>query len=382
MSMRTPLLAAALLLAAGPAAAQIVISANDSKMALVNGVGTVLREAPSDTITIFRVGQGRLNRLAEIAVATSLVGPPTSVAITPDGRLALVTAAQVKDPADPGRQVPGNFMSVVDLTATPPRVVDQVNTGAGPSGVSISRDGRLALVANRNAGTVGVYRIADGRVLLLEAVRLGPPEIGASHVAITPDGRRALVTRDNDHFISVLNIDGERVTVAGRDISAGLRPYGLAITQDGRFAVVANIGRGGGDSDTVSVIDLRREPYRVTQTVGVGQTPEGIAVSPDGRWVGITVMNGSNKPAGSPFLNPTGNLVLLRLANGQLRPGFTAPIGVWSQGVAFSADSRLVMAQDIVEKRISVFRIADQGLSRVQTIQLPAGGAAIRAAGQ
>jgi DNA-binding beta-propeller fold protein YncE len=372
--------ASLVLLAAMPASAQLVISANDSKMALVNGVGTVLPAAPTDSISIFRVAQGRLNRVAEIAVATSLVGPPTSVAITPDEKLALVTAAQVKDPADPAKQVPGNFMSVIDLAASPPRVLGQVPTGAGPSGVSISRDGKLALVANRNAGTVGVYRISGQDVLLLEAVRVGAPEIGVSHVAITPDGKRALVTRDNDHFITVLNIDGERVTLANRDISAGLRPYGLAITRDGRTAVVANIGRGGGDADSVSVIDLRREPYRVTQTIGVGQTPEGIMVSPDGNWVGVTVMNGSNKPAGSPFLNPNGRLVLLRLVNGELRRGFEAPIGTWSQGVAFSADSRMVMAQDIVEKRISVFRIGERGLSRVQTIELPAGGAAIRIA--
>jgi YVTN family beta-propeller protein len=369
-----------LLLAAMPASAQLVVSANDSKMALVNGVGTVLPAPPTDSISIFRVGGGRLNRVAEIAVPTSLVGPPVSVAVTPDEKLALVTAAQVKDPADPAKQVPGDFMSVVDLTASPPRVIGRVNTGAGPSGVSISRDGKLALVANRNAGTVSVYRIAGNEVLLLESVRIGPPESGVSHVAITPDGKRALVTRDNDHFISVLNIDGERVTPSGRDISAGLRPYGIAITRDGRFAVVANIGRGGGDSDTVSVIDLRREPYRVTQTVSVGQTPEGIMISPDGRWVGVSVINGSNKPAGSPFLNPNGKLVLLRLDNGVLRPGFEAPIGTWSQGVAFSADSRLVMVQDIVEKRINVFRINPNGLARAATVPLPAGGAAIRTA--
>ena len=60
---------------------------------------------------------------AEITVPASVVGPPTSVAITPDEKLALVTANQRPDPAEPGKLVPGNTMSVIDLTATPPRIL-------------------------------------------------------------------------------------------------------------------------------------------------------------------------------------------------------------------------------------------------------------------
>lgn len=363
-----------------PASAQIAISANDSKMILVNGVGTVVREPANDSITVFRLGQGQVTRLAELAVPASVVGPPVSVAITPDERLALVTAAMVKDPNDAAKQVPGNFMTLVDLAASPPAVLGRVETGLGPAGVSINRAGNLALVANRNAGTVGVYRIAGQAVSLVETVRIGAADIGVSHVAITPDGRRALVTRDNDSTISVLAIDGEKVTLANRDLSAGLRPYGIAITPNGQFAAVANIGRGGGDDDTVSLIDLRREPYRVTQTITVGQTPEGIMTSPDGRWVGVVVMNGSNKPAGSPFLNANGKLVLLRLAGDRLEPAHEAPIGTWSQGVAFSADGQMVLVGDMVEKRLNVFRITEQGLAAQAPVPLPAGGAAIRTA--
>ena len=42
----------------------------------------------------------------------------------------------------------------------------RVETGLGPSGVSITRSGLPALVANRNAGTVGVHRIAGQAVSL------------------------------------------------------------------------------------------------------------------------------------------------------------------------------------------------------------------------
>jgi len=40
------------------------------------------------------------------------VGPPFSVAITPDEGLALVTAAMKVDPSDPTKQVADNRLSV------------------------------------------------------------------------------------------------------------------------------------------------------------------------------------------------------------------------------------------------------------------------------
>ncbi len=42
----------------------------------------------------------------------------------------------------------------------------------------------------------------------------------------------------------------------------------------------------------------------MVETMQVGQTPEGILAGPDSRLVAVTVMNGSNKPAGSPFPAP------------------------------------------------------------------------------
>src|SRR5262249_45834070 len=84
----------------------------------------------------------------------------------------------------------------------------------------------------------------------------GDDKSGPSHVSLTPDGQTAPVTRDGDNKISVLSIDGNTVEHAKRDISAGLRPYGLVIHPNGKVAVVANIGTGSGDADTVSVIDI------------------------------------------------------------------------------------------------------------------------------
>jgi hypothetical protein len=152
--MRTPWLPALAfalpVLAATPAAhAQLAVSVNDNKVMLVNGVTRVAANPPADTVTLIDLGAKPPKVVAEIPAPGSVVGPPLSVAITPDESLALVTAAQKVDPADPTKQTADNRMSVIDLKASPPAIIATLETGKSPAGVSINRQGTLALVANR-----------------------------------------------------------------------------------------------------------------------------------------------------------------------------------------------------------------------------------------
>jgi len=70
----------------------------------------------------------------------------------------------------------------------------------------------------------------------------------------------------------VLSIDGAKVEYTKRDISVGLRPYGIDIASSGAFAAVANIGRGGTDLARVG-------------EAAIGHWSQGAAFSPDGKHV-------------------------------------------------------------------------------------------------
>ncbi len=362
--------------------AELAVSANDNKVALVNGVVTVVQNPPPDTATIIDLKSSPPKIIAEIETPASVVGPPVSVAITPNEGLALVTASMKIDPADPTKQAPDNRLSVIDLKSNPPKVIAQLDTGKGPAGVSINRQGTLALVANRSEGTVSVYTIDGKTVAPVGTVTLGDAKSGVSHVAISPDGKTALATRDGDDRISVLSIDGSKVEYTKRDMYSGLRPYGVDIAPNGAFAVVANIGRGGGDNDTISLIDLQAKPPRVVDTVTTGgQSPEGIKISPDGSTVAVVIQDGSNKPKESPFYHDHGKLVLFRVKGMTLAKAAEAPIGHWPQGAAFSANSKRILVGNMVEKDIQVFdwngkTLRDTG----KTIKVNGGAAAIRTA--
>ena len=82
---------AALPLISLSAAAQIVVSANDNKVANVEGRTTVIENPPPDTVTIINLNVLPPKVIGEVKAPASVVGPPNSVAVAPDESFALVT---------------------------------------------------------------------------------------------------------------------------------------------------------------------------------------------------------------------------------------------------------------------------------------------------
>lgn len=376
MKLRYTCAATALLvgLATGPdATAQLAISSNDGKGVLIKGVNTVPDAPPPDNITIIDLNVSPPKVLATVNMPTSLVGPPQSVAIAGDESFALVTAATKLDPANPKKVVPHNIVSVVDLTAKPPAVVQTVEAGLGATNVAINTARTLALVTNRNEGTVSVFTIAGKTLTPAGKIKLGDEKSGPSSVAFTPDGTRALVTRDGDHKVSVLKISGTTVEHSGRDIHTGLKPYPLGISPKGDWAAIANVGMGQGDSDTIALINLKLDPPRIVDVVAVGQTPESLTVAPDGKHVVVTVMNGSNKVPGSPFLNPNGLAPIYAVEDMRFRKVSEAVVGTWCQGAAWNNQSNLVLVQCMHEQEIQLFQFDGQKMTPAGAIKVQGG---------
>lgn len=371
------LVGAVSLIAVSNASAQLVVSANDGKAIITNGVAGVPDKPTADNITVIDISKSPAKIIAEIKAPTSVVGPPSSVAVNRDQSLALVTAAQKLDPADAKKTIPDNKVSIIDLKANPPVLVSTVEAGAGAAGVAFNPAGTLALVANRSEGTVTVFKV-DGKTLTATGkINLGNDKSGPSAIAFTPDGKMALVTRDGDSKISVLTVDGTTVTDSKREMSAGMRPYPLDIASHGRVAVLSNIGIGSGDADTVSLIDLKANPPRVVDTVSVGQTPEGLKISPDGRFVAVTAMEGSNKPNNSPFFRDYGSVVIFAIKGRKLDKVTESKVGHWCQGAAWSPDSKKVLVQCMVESEIQVFNFNGTRLRRSGEIKVTGGPAGI-----
>jgi hypothetical protein len=382
---RPPRFFSCLLLAAvataGAANAQIAVVALDGKQVLVDGVQTVPASPEPDVVVILDLSADIPRIVGTVAAPTSVIGPPGSVAVAPDESFALVTASRKIDRTAPGGLVPDDLLTVIDLTGDAPRVSATLHAGPGASGVSISPAGDLALVANRSEGTVSVFRIHDRVLTDAGKVTIGSAATSPAHVIFFDGGRRALVSRDGDHRISILIIgaDGE-VRLAPETLAPGLRPYQIDSTGPRDFAVSANIGGGGRDEDTLSLIDLREPVPRVIDVVAAGLTPEGVKMSPDGRYVAATINDGSNAAPTSSRYHRDGIVQVWLIDDGHLVRVANAPGGAWGQGLAWSRDGRTLLAESAADNRIDVYAFDGERLVRTGTVPTPAGPAGIRTA--
>ena len=91
--MRTVLQVVCVVLAALPAQAQIAVSANDTTEIMVDGVHVMVPNASPDTVTLIDLSARPPRVVAELQAPSSWSGPPQMVAVTPDESIALVSSS-------------------------------------------------------------------------------------------------------------------------------------------------------------------------------------------------------------------------------------------------------------------------------------------------
>jgi DNA-binding beta-propeller fold protein YncE len=363
-----------------PAWADLAVVAVDNHSVNVNGAITVPKSPPPDLLAIVDVKSYPPKLVGTVEAPTSVVGSPTAVWISPDESWAIITAATQIDPADPTKIVDDDRVSVIDLRASPPKVTQTAHAGKGANEISVSPDGKLALVANRAEGTLSVFTVS-GKQLTASGgkVDLGNPKSMPSSVKFLPDGKTALVTLYGDDAVGVLHVSGSGVTLDKQRIVTGVNPYTMDISGDGKIAVVGNMGGGGnGEICTVSLIDLAPGVFRTVDTVAVPSSPEGIKLSPDGKFVAVASVDGTTKPSDSPLFHDHGRLWVLAIANNRMKPVAEAKTGRWSQGVAFSKDGHTIMVESMIDHGLDVFRWNGTTLTPGPTVDVKGGAAAIR----
>ena len=158
---------------------------------------------------------------------------PYNIDVTPDGSIA-ITADNGNSGAADGHV---DTVSVIDLQATPPRVIDKVVVGDAPEGLAISPTGKLAVAVllrgsnasksaffyNRN-GSVVALRIDGKKVTKTNEVEVrGLPE-GA---VFSADGRYLYVGNFIDEDISILRVDGDRLVDTGKSLKLPGHPASM-----------------------------------------------------------------------------------------------------------------------------------------------------------
>jgi len=338
-----------------------IVSGNDGKYQRVEGSDTYPDNPKPDTLTLLDASQFPPKVKAQVDVENGIQGPPQAVAITPDASIALVGAPTRYDHASK-KLILDSFVQVVDLGASPPSV-SRLEIGTHPQGIAINRSGRLALVANVD-GSVSVLGIDGKHVTLVDTLKIAQKRL--SGISFTHDGAHALVSLRDEQGVAVLNVADGHVTDSGVRLSSGVAPYTVDVSSDGKWAVVSNVGLAGlpsypgkltGDADTITLIDVSHEPFRAIQNLTVPSVPEGVAISPDGKWIAVQAMDGSNLTPDNPGRHARGKVLLFAIRDGQAVRVSEAVGGEAAQGIVFTADSQHVIVQFNVEKQLAFYAV-------------------------
>jgi DNA-binding beta-propeller fold protein YncE len=367
------------------AAADLIVSAQDGKFVRVEGRATYPSPAPSDSLVLIDASQFPPVVKATVGgIDHTIQGPPQAVAITPDGKLAVVAAPSHYDYGAKIETLE-TFLQVVDLESSPPRLIKKVELGVHINGLSINPEGTLLLAAALD-GTVKVLSITGKDLSLLDSIKIGEKRL--SGVTFTHDGKAAIVAMRDEQGAAALSVEGTSVKDTGERISTGVSPYCVDVDSNGRWAVISNAGLAGkpgnfgkiaGDADTITLVDVSRRPFRAVQHLTVPAIPEGVAISPDGRWIVVQAMDGSQLTPDNPGRHPRGKVILFSVDNNGAHKVNEVPGGEAAQGIVFAKDNRTVLVQFDVEKELAIYAIRGGRLvDTAKRLKLSAGPVSIR----
>jgi DNA-binding beta-propeller fold protein YncE len=284
---------------------------------------------------------------------------PHEVATSHDGRWAVVSNYGT-------RERPGNSITVIDLTKLAVARTIDLGEYRRPHGMAFfpgdttlavtSEVSRAVLLVDFRGGTVSgtvptngrashmlamsatgdelfTTNIVDGAISRLDVAKHDTKSVIkvaklVEGIAITPDGRQVWVGSNGDSIVVIVDVTAGHAVDTLRGF--GL-PYRMAVSRDGRSAVVTDPVRGEVrvyDAPTRRqrlLITVPRDGIVATAEVPGSPSPEGVTLSPDGRW-GFVTLQGRNLVA------------MIDLTRGTIVR--YAPTGTWSDGIAYSSLER------------------------------------------
>jgi YVTN family beta-propeller protein len=358
-----------------PGGPQVVIRRRTRRRTVLTVIAAVLAVAATLAVvvifrptTLLEAGSARSAGSTDAAASASsgaaASGSASSSALAPT-ETAAPTSAAIQTPGPPPPPVIAPSVAVPTYDGNP------IDVGPTPGFTAISPDGRLAYIANRDAGFVTVLDATVNKRIAEIPIPAGPPQF----IAFTPDGSRAYVSIYNaEKTINLAAVLDTRTVKLLQTIPVEQKPYALAVSPDQRFVYVPSHDAGALDiidisqNDVVKKIPVAPNPHWVTfapdgelayianhesnvlsvldvasgavvKTIPVGTSPHSVAVSPDGKQVAVVCFDSNDLY----FIDTATNEVQGKVA-----------VGTNPQDVSYAADGRYVYTADVQSNSVTV----------------------------
>ncbi len=310
-------------------------------------------------------------KATEVPASNSVAGPPAAVAVTPDGRFAFVveTFGPRPDGAAEAHTFkdlqPGTTLRAFDISnINAPEEVQSIALPKRPDSVSVNAAGDLLAVTFHPQGAgaetpLALIPFLNGRLGLPVTPEVPGWTKGNRMIAAEWHPTKAIlaVADATAERIIFYEVSGNALTQWGNAVGTEKETYIVKFSPDGRH-LIANALYWGPDVEgnwneapRGSVYAIRLEAgktadggvrHALVSRAITGVSPEGLAVSPDGKWVVTTNLERSYLPWDDKRLTPFASLSLFALSpeNGQLRHrGDFAFDGILPEAASFDASS-------------------------------------------
>jgi len=220
-----------------------VLSINGNEVKVIDTVALAPKDAPSQQVSsvaitpngkqalVTKVGANKIAVLKIDGQKVTYDGYDMNVGIFPynvqiasNGKIALTSDNFAYGSSDGGV----GTSAVIDMEATPPRVIDYVVVGDGPEGLAVSPTANLAVSLILNGGNtaknaffhhdysyVSILKI-DGK----KVTKVGEAKVGdfAEGTAFSPDGRYLYAFNFLSADMTVFKVEGTRLIRTGPDV--------------------------------------------------------------------------------------------------------------------------------------------------------------------
>lgn len=255
-----------------------------------------------------------------------LPGRPSRVTVSPDGRIALVPATRREPEGDRGKTY------VIDLRTN--RLTATLPVGLTPLSAAFSPDGTRAYIpafGSEEWGGGNVYAFRTEDWLLLATIFVGA---WAREAAVSPDGNRVYVSTEfAGGSLAIINADTNEVS--GYVTGMGGNPTGVALNPNGIQVYVASLA-----DNYVNIVDTTTGTS--TEWIDVGRDPHDLVVNPYNAELYV-----AHSPSFPPF---DGLLIVVDLATQQIKQRVELPGR--AGGMALHPDGTLLYCVDTSNNQI------------------------------
>jgi YVTN family beta-propeller protein len=162
---------------------------------------------------------------------------------------------------------------VTVLDTTNGAIVATIPIGHEPEGVRVAPNGKWVIVTSETDSTVSIVDTTSLKVLKAAPVGTRPRDL-----AFTPDSKTIFVSAEGDASLSRVPIPAGEPVTRVLQLHKEARPMGV-VFDPVRKRIYMSTGRGG----TIAVAEQEGDGEKLLKEIPVGARPWGIALSRDGR---------------------------------------------------------------------------------------------------